>query len=363
MLNKTKILILGNINSIHLQKWIVGLNNDFEISVFSLSKITQDSDLTRSILSSNNVVVRKQDSLLKSKFAYLLSIFRLYKLYRTFKPDIVHAHYATSYGLLGRLLFPKFFFISVWGSDIFEFPKKSLIHSKLIGFILKGAHKIFSTSAIMASEIKKYTHKDVQIIPFGINVNLFKPLEKVEKDNLFVVGTVKSLENIYGIDRLIKSFKIFNKLYPNSICEIYGVGSEKQNLEKLVIEQGVSDNVFFKGFVNNIDVPQVLNSFDIFCAFSRNESFGVAVIEASSVGIPVLVTNVGGLPEVVQDQITGFVLFEDDINSMAEKMVYLAENLECRLEMGRKGREFVKNNFEIENCLNLMIKEYKQIFK
>ena len=119
--------------------------------------------------------------------------------------DILHAHYASSYGLLGALANFHPFILSIWGADIFSFPKKSFLHRYIFNFNLRVADKILSTSQIMAKEIKKYTNKEIIVTPFGIDINTFKPGNKVDKikgEFDFIIGTIKGLEEIYGIEYL-----------------------------------------------------------------------------------------------------------------------------------------------------------------
>ena len=130
-----KLLILSDANSIHTQKWVISLTqSDFEIQLFSLFK--PKLDLSK-IYERYNVKVISPDLELRtkslrepnlSKIRYLQSIPLLRKTIARFNPDILHAHYASSYGLLGVLTRFKPLFISVWGSDIYYFPYKNKLN-------------------------------------------------------------------------------------------------------------------------------------------------------------------------------------------------------------------------------------------
>lgn len=357
MHSKKRLFLLGDINSIHLKKWILELCGDFDIAVFSFNPLI-DQDLLDQC-TTNEIEIFTPDNKKSSKLSYFLRLKALKKAYKSFQPNIVHAHYATSYGFFGAQLKAENYIVSVWGSDVFDFPRKSSMHKALIKYVFRKAKTILSTSSIMAEEIQLYTKKKVLITPFGIDVNKFKP--RVKKTENFIVGTVKSLEKIYGIDYLLEAFSIFHKNFPNSECHIYGRGSQLQELKSLANKLGVEESVKFKGYIDNDSVPEVLNGFDVFCALSREESFGVAVLEASSCGVPVVVNNIGGFKEVVKDRITGFIVNASNSSQVADQLSFLANNKEERQKLGEKGREYVEANYSWTKSAQIMQDIYKNI--
>lgn len=359
--DRIKILLLGDINSIHLQKWIDALKKDFRLAVFSLDPISDPGKHTNLLSGIELYTNKTKTTMLKSKLAYLCSLNKVRSIYKTFQPDITHAHYATSYGLLGRLTSPKKLAVSVWGSDVYIFPKKSWLNRQIFLFIQKGTDCFFSTSIDLTIELKKYTNKHVKLIPYGFDPELFKPSKK-EPNKQFIIGTVKGLRNVYGIDRLIKAFAVFHQVNPQSECWIYGQGELKDKLINLAQDLDVAKSVKFLGFIPHDSVADALNQFDVYCALSRSESFGVAVLEASACEIPVVVSNVGGLPEVVNHQITGYVI-EPTIDNIVEKLNLLIKDEKKRNELGKAGREFVLKNYVWSQNVKEMIKAYHQLIE
>lgn len=353
MNTRKKILLLGDINSIHLQKWILGLKEDFQITVFSLDPIEEDQDCFGGVTIYTN---DKKTTNKQGKLSYLKSIRRFRKLHKDLNPDFVHSHYATSYGLIGKLLNPNNFFISVWGSDVYEFPLKSFFHKTVLKWILNRADKLFSTSENMKVEAQKYTSNLIDVIPFGVDLHVFKPLNEKKYSGEFVIGTVKTLEKIYGIDRLIKSFSNFNKIFPNSKCLIYGRGSQELMLKELVADLGLQEVVEFRGFISHDEVPEVMAEFDVFCMLSLQESFGVAALEAAACGIPVIGSNVGGIPEVIENNVTGYLV--DSIEEASKKMVYLSENPGICLKMKKNALDMVQEKYDWNKNLKLMTSHY-----
>lgn len=349
---KKKLLLLGDVNSIHLIRWIKALASDYEIGVFSFNGVF---DETKNQLNHLNVQYYCNKSGKKSsKWLYLFQLNRLRKAIKLFQPHLIHAHYASSYGLLAALSAKQNFILSAWGSDVFEFPKKSRLHRSLLKFVFSKAKVLLSTSKVMAEEMKNYTSTEIAITPFGVDTGKFVPLNAIKENKPFVVGTVKSLEDVYGIDILIRAFAIFHIKFPESTCHVYGHGSKLEEYQELVNSLKLGDYVQFKGQISHDEVPQVLNSMDVFCAFSRSESFGVAVLEASSCGLPVIVSNIGGLREVVEHEHTGFLVDVNNLNEISDKMVYFARDNAAKIKMGKAGRAWVEEHYSWDKSLLLM---------
>lgn len=361
-----RILLLSHPGSVHTFRWAKSLaEKGHSIYVFGLSaflpgdSITHDDYLKTSVETS--WVSRK------GLLGFPMAVREVKRLIRQWKPDIVHAHYATSYGLLGRLSGFRPLLISVWGADVFDFPKASPAHRYIFKSNLLSAAGILSTSHIMAKETRKYipNDKEIEVIPFGIDLKRFRNDQTVLKSGAITIGTVKALFKKYGIDILIQSFYILKTMHPELTLQlvIVGEGNDEANLKALTKELGMADCVFFKGRAPHSSVPEILKSFDIFAALSvdDSESFGVAVVEAEACGLPVVVSDAGGLPEVVEDQVTGIVVPKKDPQRAAEAFERLVVNKELRIQMGNNGRKRVEQYYNWDNNVDQMVAVYKRI--
>ena len=143
--------------------------------------------------------------------------------------------------------------------------------------------------------------------------------------------------------------------------EITGGGSDSDELKDLVKHLGLSKNVIFHGEVDHSNVPKMLNRLDVYCAFSRFESFGVAVLEACACEKPVIVSDASGLKEVTLDEITGFVVPKNDVEASADAMMKLVDDGLLSTKMGQSGRKHILENYTWEKSLDLMINAYKEI--
>ena len=365
-----KILFLGDINSSHLIKWATSLaDKGFEIGIFSLNKSTFEWYKPYPAIHIFNEVDRN-DNFFKSsmfnKLEYLLYTRKIKKAIRDFQPDVVHAHYATSYGLIGRLSGFRPYIISVWGSDIFDFPHISIINKKLIQRNLRYPDMVMSTSHIMKKEILKYVDREVEVTPFGVDTNLFLPkdVKRITNQHDIVIGAIKQIEKKYGTDVLIHAFKKVCTANPDKSFKllIVGSGTMKEACIALVKELNLEDKVIFTGKVPPEKVPDYHNVIDIYCNISilDSESFGVSVVEAMACGKPVIVTNVGGLPEVVTHNETGLIIEKENPAAAAEAIQRLIDDKQLGERLVKNAMKHVHEQYSWNDNIQHIIQLYSK---
>ncbi len=295
---------------------------------------------------------------------YWLNRSALKRIIAEVRPDVVNAHYASGYGTLAVRTPQAPLVLNVWGSDVYEFPDTSAWHRRLLRRNLRRADAIVSTSHVMAERTAAVCPGlgPITVVPFGVDVKKFAPTSRQQRDPI-VVGTVKTLAEKYGIDTLIEAFSLVIERAPSlpMRLRIVGGGPQRGALEKLAASKGIGAQVDFIGSVPHTSVPAELNALDVYVALSRtpSESFGVAVIEASACALPVVVADVGGLPEVVQQDRTGRIVAPDDPAAAAEAILGLVHSPEMRASMGAAGREHVLRAYEWGACVQQQLAVYR----
>ncbi|MCF7832594.1 MAG: glycosyltransferase [Candidatus Marinimicrobia bacterium] len=358
-----KLLFLADGASVHTNKWVVSLlKKGHQIHLFSLNSFDQkayvefEKNFNHTVF---NLTERKTILGGLNKLSYLRVVKDIKHVIKEFKPDLLHAHFATSYGMLAAKVDFHPMIISVWGYDVLHFPKRSFIHKKILEHNISKADKILSTSHMMAKETKLYTDKPIEVTPFGIDMEIFKPSDKtfpsLDRDS-FIIGTAKALEDKYAIDDLIRSFTILVHRHPEKQLQlaIAGDGSSEDKLHELASSLGVTEKTVFLGRVNHRDIPDFYNSIDVFATLSLEDSFGVSVIEAGACGKPVVVTNVEGLPEVVEKDKTGYVVPKRNPEKAADAFEALLLDKSLRKEMGNAGRQRIMLHYNWDNCVDQM---------
>lgn len=360
-----RILLLSNLLSTHTIRWAKALSKTHEILIFGFSLPTPDleGELDGINFISSGIKDSKpfRNYSLK-KLSYFKAIPQIRKIIEKFKPDILHAHYATSYGLIGAISGFHPFIISVWGSDVYEFPLKSIFHKAMLKYNLRKADVILSTSNAMAEQTSKFTDKNILVTPFGIDLNVFYKNRKQNNanDGEIVIGTIKTLNKVYGIEYLIKAFKIVVDRNPEKILKllIVGGGPLEQELKRLARDLNVDDKTTFSGNIPHDKVPEYLNMMDVFVAVSLHESFGVAVIEAGACELPVVVSGVDGLLEVVEHGKTGYIVPPEDSGETANAIEKLILSENKRAEFGKNARKRIDELYNWEKSVDIMNSVY-----
>ncbi len=130
---------------------------------------------------------------------------------------------------------------------------------------------------------------------------------------------------------------------------LVGEGSTKKEMEDFSEALGISDSIIFTGFVE--DASKVISVLDIGCLSSTQEGLGIVLLEYMAFAIPIVATNVGGIPEVVKDGINGFLVEPGDHRAMAEGISALLKDSKLRSRMGRNGFSILEQNFTQESMI------------
>ena len=354
-----KLCYLADAQSSHTKKWVTFFaNKGYEVHLISFREAEISNIIFHSIDKFFATRIRSEGSSF-SKIGYFFYLNTFKNLIQDIAPDILHAHWATSYGLMGAYSGYHPYVLSAWGSDIFDFPHRSLLHKKVLEYVINKADFLTATSKALSRETQLYLKKDTPIyeIPFGVDLTHFKPKNR-RGDERITIGIVKSLEEKYGLEYLIRAFAKLLEANPQLHLMIAGGGSEESSLKQLCRVLHIESRVRFLGFVEHENVPDILNVIDIFVVPSISESFGVAAVEAAACQLPVIASEIGGLPEVVIDSKTGFLVPPKNPDAIAEKIALLIENIELRKSMGEAARKFVEEHYNWEENAREMERLY-----
>ena len=353
-----RIALLGPANSIHLQRWAAALvARGHAVSVVSQQRVE------RSLLPTQADVCWLPH---EGQLGYFTNALALRRHLVAWQPDLLNVHYASGYGTTGALAGFRPTLLSVWGSDVYDFPYESAIKGWLVRKVLRRATAVASTSHAMAEQVRRLTpeRRAISVTPFGVDLARFSA--QPSPRGPLSIGIVKSLAPKYGVDLLLRAFAglcadaAVQAAQPACRLLIVGDGPQRGELQQLAAQLGISERTQFVGAVAHNEVPHWLHQLDIYAAPSRldSESFGVAVIEAGACGLPVVVSDAGGLPEVVVAGVTGLVVPRSDVPALQAALKRLVLDASFRARLGAAGRAHVERHYEWGHCVDLMERCY-----
>jgi len=175
-----------------------------------------------------------------------------------------------------------------------------------------------------------------------------------------VIGTVGSLISRKGHDILLRAFQRVAQRSPRAILLVTSDGPERQALQELAVTLEIADKVRFLGYVD--DVPALYRDcFDILALASRADAFGLVIAEAGLFGIPAVATRVGGIPEVIQDNVTGLVVPPEDPEALAAALLRLIEAPAERRQFGAAARERARALFTAPSMARQFEETYRSL--
>jgi glycosyltransferase involved in cell wall biosynthesis len=176
-----------------------------------------------------------------------------------------------------------------------------------------------------------------------------------------VVGTAARLVPVKGLEYLLRAISLVRAEIPQVRLQIAGSGPLQSRLEFEVRELGLGGHVDFLGWQPSL--KHCFNTWDIFALPSVEEAFGMAALEAMASGLPLVATNVGGIPELVVHGSTGWLVPPRDPPSMAARLTQLLRSQEERHRMGAAARERARSHFSCRRMVNSITSLYDSLIQ
>ena len=307
----------------------------------------------------------------------ILALYDLVRIIQKEKPDVVHTHTSKA-GLLGRLaakIAKAPFIVHTPHGHVF-FGHFGPVLSRVFLWV----ERLFSpladrVVALTDGEIRDYT--DFNVYPqdklvkihSGVDIEKFKQvsISAVEKkrslglnQNGLVVGFIGWLLPIKGSMHLLKAMEDVWQDYEDIVLVFIGKGDLDVDLRTAALKASTNGRVNFLGWRNDID--EIMPIFDIFVLPSLNEGMGRVLVEAMAAGKPVVASNVGGIPDLVKNDINGLLVPPGDEKALASSIKQLINNPEQAKLMGQCGKELC-NQFSVESMVEKIDNLYQELFK
>jgi glycosyltransferase involved in cell wall biosynthesis len=361
-----RICYLANASSVHTQRWTkYFVERGHEVHVISF----ENAQIAGAIVHVLKLPVLVKSATFPLKIA---SIYRIRALTRRIGPDILHAHYITNYGLFGSLCNFNPFVLTAWGSDVFAVPGEHLLSTvkrRIAAYTLMKADLVTTDSISAVRKIISLgvDEKKVKLIIHGVDLGVFHPVKNKEElkkglriaESRQVVISTRNLEPVYDVATLIKAVPYVIEKCPNSYFLIVGDGTLRHQLEDLTRKLGVMEYVLFIGSVSNEDMPRFLGLSDVYVSTSLSDTRSVSLLEAMACMLPVIVTDLMGNRECVEDGANGFIFPQKDSKALAERIVYLLRDDETTRRFGVINRKYVEREASYQKEMRKMEELYE----
>jgi N-acetyl-alpha-D-glucosaminyl L-malate synthase BshA len=273
-------------------------------------------------------------------------------------PDIIHAHgyqvFTTDAALMASKIKKTPLVLTLHGFPRgFDKPANRAYFNLIGKETLKKAKKIISVSHMVAREFKAIgvSEKKIAIIPNGIDLEEYKQLptgdlfrKRLEiKENEKLVLTIGRLEKIKGFQCLIKALPSIIREVGSTKLVIAGPDFDyAAKLKRLAGETNVQDHVIFYGPINGKEKFEAFSAADIVAVPSLYEGFGILLLEAMAAGKPLVATNTGAAPEIIQNGKNGVLAALGDVEDLAGKIIKLLSDDQLMYLIGQESRKTVE---------------------
>lgn len=364
-----KICHIANINCVHTQEMVRYFQNlEYEIHLISPTAPTFDN--FDELLGRKTIChfVGPIKPGIKNLITYMKIIQEVKKKISDIKPDILHGHYLIDCGFIGAMSKFHPYISFALGSDVLFDPEISFIKKLVYKFVIKKSDIIHCVSEFMREKIIsncKNPEKVELVFPY-VDLEVFKPQEKdieilnlykLTKKNLIIISN-RTLEPLYNVECLIETLPQIINDYPNIRYLILGDGPSKKSLEQMATSLGVKNYVYFIGFIPHQELAQYLNVADIYVSTSLSDGASVSLLEAMACGKPVVVTDIPGNREWVEEGKNGFLFPMKNSNKLAGKLKLLVDNKKLRDEIKPTNCNLIKKKANINNSMRQISKIY-----
>jgi N-acetyl-alpha-D-glucosaminyl L-malate synthase BshA len=285
------------------------------------------------------------------------------------KLDLLHVHYAIPHAasaylarqILGRNA-PRVI-TTLHGTDITVVGVEPAFF-RVTQFTIQSSDRVTAVSRFLKERTEESLGitRPIDVIYNFVDPSVFTPRRKgpmrLAPPRTSVIMHASNFRPVKNITAVIKIFSEVRKQVASKLVMV-GDGPDKAGAEQLARELGIQRDVLFLG--NQDCMEELLPLADVFLLPSSSESFGLVALEAMSAEVPVVASNLGGLPEVVEHGVTGFLHDPRSIDGFVSSILRLLKSERLRRAMGRRGRQVAREKFDVNDMVDRYIKVYESL--
>jgi glycosyltransferase involved in cell wall biosynthesis len=357
---RNKICFLAAASSIHTKQWaeyFIKRGDDVHILTFHPADMSFGK-----IYNLRSYFMKPRP--LGGNWQYLSSLREVRYLLRKIKPDLVNAHYLTSYGLLAALSGLHPLVITVHGSDIKITPHKNFIYRHLAKFALRQADLIFSVAEHISKDIYGYgiDRQKVVTIQYGICPHLFNL--KSRHSSSYELVTTRRLEPVSNYKTILDCMAIIKLRRPQTKLLIIGDGTLKNQLFAYAMSLDLQNNVVFLGEVSQEEIARGLKGARIYISVSHSDGTPLSVFEAMACGTVPIVSDIPANREWISEGENGFYVDKNSPQDIAKKILdVLSMDNEVFDKIAHKNSELISRRMLYSNNMAKIAGYFYQLMR
>lgn len=283
---------------------------------------------------------------------------------------ILHTHTILPDGFVGALLTKQYHIpviCTVHGDDIKTHPYRTKLTYYLTKYALKNVSKLIAVSGALANEARKIIpNLEIEIIPNGASFdNTNNDLKQMFNDLPYTkkIIFIGDLLEEKGIKELLMAFALIHKKYPNTLLLLVGRPYLKPWITDFVNQNNLANCVVILGIIEHKNILNTIKSADIFVLPSHSEGMPTVMFEAMAAKLPMIISNVGGVPEVIKNGINGLLIRPKSVNDIVEKIDLLLSDDALYKKLAENAYKEFFQNYTWDKIADLLLKVYQMNLK
>ena len=350
-MTRRRLLLLGDANSVHLRRWATEMQaRDWTVAVVTARPQAQDG-VEQRVLSP---VARASDWLWRvgEARAHVADV----------APDIVHAHYVTSYGYLAARCARHPLVMTAWGSDLLVTPRTSRVLRWLTGWTLRRADLITGDSADLVAAAEAYRPRaPVRLVHWGVDTARFRPAPWADKPGFEVVSP-RNWEPNYNVVTVLEAFAALRRARPGLAARLHlmGGGPQEPMLRDRAAALGLGEAAVFHGRLDDAGMGAVLARCRVSVSVPTSDATSVALLESMACGLAVVASD---LPanRAWLDASAGVLVPAGDAAALARALQHLADDGALAARLGEANRERIARDGERRVQMDAMARLYDEL--
>jgi glycosyltransferase involved in cell wall biosynthesis len=312
-----RICLLADGASIHTRRWCAHFSGrGFEMHVITF-RGAEVPGATVHALDAGEIMSRG------GNWQVLAKLPAVRRLVRSIRPDLLHAQYATSYGLLGALCGFHPFVVTALGSDVLVSPRESRVYRMVLRYVFRKADWITSMADHMTVGIVELCHRPdkVTTVAFGIDPRIFHADGRRVPIDRIVIASTRNFEPVYDVQSLVRAFPRVLQALPRAELHLVGTGAQRAEIEGLVAREGVAGRVTMHGALPQPRIAELLRGTHVFVTTSLSDGNNISLNEAMACGCLSVATDIPANRQWVAEGLNGFFSPPGNPVALADRIV------------------------------------------